>query len=135
MEPKIKKTINTLEPVKAWKLLQISRDGKWFTGCFMYRPLTPGEWQHAAYGPGFHAFKSKRGALRALTEMAREGIIKWPTAVAQVYLRGKVEFGLYRGRYKVIRGSHMLVKSKHIPPLRPNDVRFNARLEVLNAEA
>lgn len=128
MEPRIKKTINTLEPVKAWKIMQFvsftaGKPGMWYSGWFMRVPLNIGMWQPSTSGPGFHAFKSRRAATQMLTTLAREGMINWPTVIVQVYLRGKVEFGVYRG-YKTIRGSHLLVKEKHIPNLTPQDIRF-----------
>lgn len=118
----VRKHIDTIKPVKAWKIITQYEDGTWLTGYFRDAPLFAGSWMKKVYnfGPGFHAFKSRHGATNALHVLVRGGFVHNPAYVVPCYLRGSVEFGAYSYgntnlNIKGIRGSELLVKDKHIP--------------------
>jgi len=70
---------------------------------------------------GYHAFKSLAMANRGVTHMARRGLLSWKGyvhCVVPVYLRGEVSFGTYYEKFKGVKGSQMLIKSKHLPEVR-----------------
>ena len=116
-----RKSISTTKPVKAWKIITQLNDGVWITGYALNIPLIDGMWMKRAFtsSPGFHAFKSRQGATRSLYCLVRAGVVKNPAYVVPCYLRGNVEFGVYQlittQTAKGIRGSELLIKTKHLP--------------------
>jgi hypothetical protein len=122
-----KKQIYANKPVKAFKVVCVV-ENKYFTGPFGLEQTQPDEWVTASVprsrylylrnDVGYHAFKSLAMANRGLHYMARHGLLSWrgyPHYVVPVYLRGTVSFGTYYGKFKGVKGTEMLIKSKHLP--------------------
>jgi hypothetical protein len=121
----VKKRITTTKLVKAFKVIAI-KEGVVYTGPFLLEQVQPDEWVTAKqaddfymnYDIGYHCFKSRRMADRALYFMARRGLLSYkgyPHHIVPVYLRGDVAFGTYYDSFKGVKGSEMLVKEKHLP--------------------
>jgi hypothetical protein len=128
MEIRVKKTIETDTPVKAWKVVTYDRTNKRFdTGFLHYEPIHYDKWVRCTDNgtgggspAGYHAFRSYSHALRALLWLTRYGRLRRRTAfVVPCYVRGVVEFGKYTGLgtlvIKGVRASQILFKAKHQP--------------------
>jgi hypothetical protein len=117
MQMQTRKRITTTKPVKAWKIITNVSPNWWNTGYWVGARLLVGGWMSSPVNtPGFHAFKSRQAATNGLYEAVKDGIVKNPAYVVPCYLKGTVEFGIYKlNGLKAVRGSHMLIKTKHMP--------------------
>jgi hypothetical protein len=126
----VKKVFDSNKPVKAWKIVTVA-DATWYTGPYEKQEVNWDTWLTAS-GPGFHAFKTRAAAEKALHKMAVDGHVKWPSYVIPCQLKGTVEFGKYVGYHghglKGIRGSEMRLRPKDMPNTdNLQDWRFNAK--------
>jgi hypothetical protein len=128
VELKVKKTIETDTPVKAWKVVTYDSSADAYnTGFLFMERIVYDKWTkctdlgRGGNAPaGYHAFRSYSHALRALLWLAKYGRLGRRSAfVVPCYVRGIVEFGRYVGlgtlNVKGVRASQILFKSKHKP--------------------